>query len=106
GERAESAESDMMMGVERDDVGEWCTPERKGDRGRRRRKSKALFYHRCPLQNRTVAGRGMPRFSGCARYNRLPIFEANASMKLIGSLGSPYVRKVRIVMLEKRIEYD
>lgn len=27
-------------------------------------------------------------------------------MKLIGSLGSPYVRKVRIVMLEKRIEYD
>ena len=27
-------------------------------------------------------------------------------MKLIGSLGSPYVRKVRVVMLEKRIEYD
>lgn len=27
-------------------------------------------------------------------------------MKLIGSLASPYVRKVRIVMLEKRIEYD
>jgi len=27
-------------------------------------------------------------------------------MKLIGSLTSPYVRKVRIVMLEKRIDYD
>ena len=27
-------------------------------------------------------------------------------MKLIGSLASPYVRKVRIVMLEKKIEYD
>lgn len=27
-------------------------------------------------------------------------------MKLIGSLTSPYVRKVRVVMLEKRIEYD
>lgn len=27
-------------------------------------------------------------------------------MKLIGSLASPYVRKVRVVMLEKRIEYD
>jgi glutathione S-transferase len=38
-------------------------------------------------------------------YNRLPIFE-EASMKLIGSLGSPYVRKVRVVMLEKRIDYD
>jgi glutathione S-transferase len=27
-------------------------------------------------------------------------------MKLIGSLTSPYVRKVRVVMLEKRIDYD
>ena len=27
-------------------------------------------------------------------------------MKLIGSLASPYVRKVRIVMAEKKIEYD
>lgn len=27
-------------------------------------------------------------------------------MKLIGSLASPYVRKVRVVMLEKRIDYD
>lgn len=27
-------------------------------------------------------------------------------MKLIGSLSSPFVRKVRIVMLEKRIEYE
>lgn len=27
-------------------------------------------------------------------------------MKLIGSLTSPYVRKVRIVMAEKRIDYD
>jgi glutathione S-transferase len=27
-------------------------------------------------------------------------------MKLIGSLASPYVRKVRIVMLEKKIDYD
>jgi glutathione S-transferase len=27
-------------------------------------------------------------------------------MKLIGSLASPYVRKVRIVMAEKRIDYD
>jgi glutathione S-transferase len=27
-------------------------------------------------------------------------------MKLIGSLSSPYVRKVRVVMAEKKIEYD
>lgn len=27
-------------------------------------------------------------------------------MKLIGSLGSPYVRKVRIVMAEKKLEYQ
>jgi glutathione S-transferase len=27
-------------------------------------------------------------------------------MKLIGSLASPYVRKVRIVMLEKKIDYE
>lgn len=27
-------------------------------------------------------------------------------MKLIGSLASPYVRKVRVVMLEKKIDYD
>ena len=27
-------------------------------------------------------------------------------MKLIGSLGSPYVRKVRIVMAEKRLDYQ
>lgn len=27
-------------------------------------------------------------------------------MKLIGSLASPYVRKVRVVMLEKKVEYD
>lgn len=27
-------------------------------------------------------------------------------MKLIGSLGSPYVRKVRIVMAEKKLDYD
>ncbi|WP_298313103.1 glutathione S-transferase N-terminal domain-containing protein, partial [Propionivibrio sp.] len=27
-------------------------------------------------------------------------------MKLIGSLTSPFVRKVRIVLAEKKIEYD
>ena len=27
-------------------------------------------------------------------------------MKLIGSLGSPYVRKVRIVMAEKKLDYQ
>jgi glutathione S-transferase len=27
-------------------------------------------------------------------------------MKLIGSLTSPYVRKVRVVLAEKKIEYD
>ena len=27
-------------------------------------------------------------------------------MKLIGALGSPYVRKTRIVMAEKKIEYE
>lgn len=27
-------------------------------------------------------------------------------MKLIGSLASPYVRKVRVVMLEKKVDYD
>ncbi|MDP3825264.1 MAG: glutathione S-transferase N-terminal domain-containing protein, partial [Polaromonas sp.] len=26
-------------------------------------------------------------------------------MKLIGSYGSPYVRKVRIVMAEKKLDY-
>jgi glutathione S-transferase len=30
----------------------------------------------------------------------------DTSMKLIGSLASPYVRKVRIVMAEKKIEYE
>lgn len=38
-------------------------------------------------------------------YNRLPISK-QAFMKLIGSHASPYVRKVRIVMLEKKIDYD
>ena len=28
------------------------------------------------------------------------------NIRLIGSLASPYVRKVRIVMAEKRIEYQ
>src|SRR5690606_3123868 len=28
------------------------------------------------------------------------------AMKLIGSLTSPYVRKVRVVMAEKKLEYD
>jgi glutathione S-transferase len=27
-------------------------------------------------------------------------------MKLIGSLNSPYVRKVRIVMAEKKLDYQ
>lgn len=27
-------------------------------------------------------------------------------MKLIGSLTSPYVRKVRVVMAEKKLEYE
>jgi len=27
-------------------------------------------------------------------------------MKLIGSVSSPYVRKVRIVMAEKKLDYD
>ncbi|HYQ94536.1 MAG TPA: glutathione S-transferase N-terminal domain-containing protein, partial [Burkholderiales bacterium] len=27
-------------------------------------------------------------------------------MKLIGSLASPYTRKVRIVLAEKKIDYD
>ena len=27
-------------------------------------------------------------------------------MKLIGSLASPYVRKVRIVMTEKKLDYE
>ena len=27
-------------------------------------------------------------------------------MKLIGALTSPYVRKVRVVMAEKKLEYD
>ena len=27
-------------------------------------------------------------------------------MKLIGSLSSPYVRKVRIVMAEKKLDYE
>jgi glutathione S-transferase len=27
-------------------------------------------------------------------------------MKLIGSLASPYVRKVRVVMLEKKLDYE
>ncbi|MFM8245895.1 MAG: glutathione S-transferase N-terminal domain-containing protein, partial [Burkholderiaceae bacterium] len=27
-------------------------------------------------------------------------------MKLIGSLASPYVRKVRVVMVEKKLDYE
>ena len=38
-------------------------------------------------------------------YNRATS-SAEASMKLIGSLASPYVRKVRIVMAEKKLDYD
>jgi glutathione S-transferase len=31
---------------------------------------------------------------------------ARKTMKLIGALGSPYVRKVRVVMAEKKIEFE
>src|SRR5690606_33067470 len=31
---------------------------------------------------------------------------SDLAMKLIGSLTSPYVRKVRVVMAEKKLEYD
>ena len=40
----------------------------------------------------------MPRTSG--------IFENTTCMKLIGSLTSPYVRKVRVVMAEKKLDYQ
>lgn len=33
-------------------------------------------------------------------------FSLKAFMKLIGSVASPYVRKVRIVMAEKKLDYD
>ncbi len=38
-------------------------------------------------------------------YNRRPQSRFD-TMKLIGSLSSPYVRKVRVVMAEKKIDYD
>lgn len=42
-----------------------------------------------------------------SRYNtRLNKIAAKDAMKLIGSLTSPYVRKARIVLAEKRIGYD
>ncbi len=43
-----------------------------------------------------------------SRYNtRLnPVARQGCAMKLIGSLTSPYVRKARIVLAEKRIGYD
>ena len=42
-----------------------------------------------------------------SRYNmRLNQIAAKDAMKLIGSLTSPYVRKARIVLAEKRIGYD
>jgi glutathione S-transferase len=40
-------------------------------------------------------------FAGPLRTNSLP-----KSMKLIGSTASPYVRKVRIVMSEKKLDYQ
>jgi len=43
------------------------------------------------------------------RYTQIPFnYSAHVSknIRLIGSLGSPYVRKVRIVMAEKRLEYQ
>ena len=53
---------------------------------------------------REVRGRA---FSG--RFDRMPAkgysAAATTSMKLIGSLNSPYVRKVRIVMAEKKLDY-
>lgn len=32
--------------------------------------------------------------------------ESRDTMKLIGSLTSPYVRKVRVVMAEKKLDYQ
>jgi glutathione S-transferase len=39
-------------------------------------------------------------------FDRLPLFPPMTAMKLIGSLSSPYVRKVRIVMAEKKLDYQ
>jgi glutathione S-transferase len=42
------------------------------------------------------------------RFDKITLQHDNLSkyMKLIGSLASPYVRKVRIVMAEKKLDYD
>ena len=43
------------------------------------------------------------------RYTDFLLFFArnvSKTIRLIGSLASPYVRKVRIVMAEKRLEYQ
>jgi glutathione S-transferase len=37
---------------------------------------------------------------------RTPAGENVLSMKLIGATSSPYVRKVRIVMAEKKLDYE
>jgi glutathione S-transferase len=42
-----------------------------------------------------------------ARFDNIAVNHSNdKSMKLLGSLASPYVRKVRIVMAEKKLEYE
>ena len=38
--------------------------------------------------------------------SRIFFASAHMSMKLIGSVTSPYVRKVRIVMAEKKLDYQ
>jgi glutathione S-transferase len=50
-----------------------------------------------------VAGSRVTDILPCLPLLRLPVSKKN--IRLVGSLTSPYVRKVRIVMAEKRIEY-
>jgi glutathione S-transferase len=67
------------------------------------------FYHPyrgCMIVRRSVAAPRQSCFgadSQCYNRSRIVILDI---MKLIASLGSPYVRKVRIVMAEKKIDYD
>ena len=62
------------------------------------------------LYSPQAIGRGLPHFSTRNNKRRATQKQQRANpgtiMKLIASLTSPYARKVRIVMAEKRIECE
>ena len=54
----------------------------------------------------TAASHGPPGANQSAQSRPVSAQPGTPSMKLIGSLTSPYVRKVRIVMAEKKLDYQ